>query len=178
MVTSVSWNEFGKDSFHVVQSIRNSAAPYIITDVVVANSSSIINALNEMPTFLSAYVRLCNSSNVFKYYSSDQLWSQNPTLQEFRTSEEFISMRSFLDDRFRNIVQSHSTLNSYFVKHVTNETYEADDNSTCQITANSPVHFYSTVPDMLPVLEKIAPSMMDLFATIVGDPRVSMWIAR
>eukprot|EP01036_Dinobryon_divergens_P024678 gene24678-33149_t len=162
-----------KDSFRLVQSIRNSATPYIITDVAVANS---IDALNEMPAFLSAYVRLCNSSNVFKYYSSDQLWSQNPILQNFRISEQVLSMKLFLDDRFRHILQSHSIVNSYFEKHFLNAT-DRVDSSTCSIAVNSSTHFYSTVPDILPVVEKVAPSMMDLYATLAGESRVSMWIA-
>eukprot|EP01035_Chromulina_nebulosa_P002569 gene2569-3484_t len=170
----VSWTEFRKDSFRLVQSIRNSATPYIITDVAVANS---IDALNEMPAFLSAYVRLCNSSNVFKYYSSDQLWSQNPILQNFRISEQVLSMKLFLDDRFRHILQSHSIVNSYFEKHFLNAT-DRVDSSTCSIAVNSSTHFYSTVPDILPVVEKVAPSMMDLYATLAGESRVSMWIAR
>ena len=173
--TSVSWNEFMPDNFRIVNSIRINAAPYIVTDVPLANSSSIIDVLNEMPAFLSSNVRLSNRSNVFKYYSRDRLWSEIPSLQNFSISEEIISMKSFLDHRFQHILQSHGTINEYCAKYVKDE---HDNLTTCEAVPNSTAHFYITCPNMMAAVEKIAPSLVSLFATQVGDPRVSIWVAR
>lgn len=173
--TSVSWNELMQDDFRIVNSIRINAVPYIVTDVPVANASSIIDILHEMPAFFSSNVRLRNSNNVFKYYSRDRLWSEIPSFQNIRNSEEILSMKSFLDHRFQRILQSHDTINAYYAKYVKDE---HDNLTTCEAVLNSTAHFYVTCPNMMAAVEKVAPSLISLLATQAGDPRVSMWVAR